>query len=61
METMYPAQWYTNCSLTFSWYRAKEDACRTALTNLCLNTDLIEQANSLGELVTKQVNEIKGG
>lgn len=51
---------HTNCLYIFSWYRAKDKARRIALTNLCMQTDLVEQAASLGDLVADEAAKVKG-
>ncbi|KND89334.1 hypothetical protein TOPH_06081, partial [Tolypocladium ophioglossoides CBS 100239] len=43
----------------YYWYRAKDEARRTALTNLCMKTDLVERAATWGEFVAGRVDEIK--
>jgi hypothetical protein len=42
-------------SLAFSWFRAKQQIRRTALTNLCLKTNILAQTERVGDYVEKLI------
>jgi hypothetical protein len=44
-------------SLAFSWYRAKQQTRHSALTNLCLKTNIVTQTEVLGDYVDKLIED----